>query len=825
MKYNKTTNGLDLGDVDCQHDAQNIYIDNCQNLPPNTDFAKAMYVNFSTISNRKRNYKSLKIVSNLPQCPYCRTTYTKTHTCNAARISYMNRQIASTDIGNQELQPSSFDSMFGSALRRKNKSFLIFYDLENLSSESGEMLYVILIGLKIYYFDGKLANVVSKNEITDISKLFFEYLQNRKLNNKIDERISVNFRNGIVFLDDFDAADFSQYYVLMNTIESLLDFLDLNFEDVKLINLIFFAYNGSGFDFIPFFKICSLMMPEDQDFYYDLGFIKRKLIKTRLEVGRYQLYLKDPFLLLPWGSMSLDKVYKKVSGKTKGKLDFNHLEMSHELMRLKLNNKNKSRYRSKILEYCDQDVIMLVDIVFYILDFWNQNLQKHEWLKTSAILKKPFNVFQFATVPQLACDQLISSLCKPQNQGIFSLFLDQQEEFFRKSLTGGQVSSNMIGMATGSVRSFDINSLYPTCFTGPVGCGPIQEIDVTYLYKYQGLTSIEIYNKMNIDHFFIECKIYKKTNKHFLLCSEHVTFPPFVNQGKKLASSFEGEVGYFSNVSLATCMHQDWKIDYSYKGFGYRFTEETTIHREIIDKCRDLKETDEENSKALGKLIMNSMIGKLIQRKEYNSVIGDSEGEYAVGGLRATKRLEQSSKKLVSPSIICLHRSYQLMVIDIFETLRKLGVAILYGDTDSFIVAAKYGKIVEDLFKGKLGSNLVGDIQYSPGKYYKYNFYLKEEESGHCFVVLGRKTYCIVGPVNKIRAKGQNVSQLTPKDFFDVVLGGEYESERFSVKKILENIDPQLSLTLYGTKLKRKMRISYIPGMVFCSICNRFTYK
>lgn len=261
--------------------------------------------------------------------------------------------------------------------------------------------------------------------------------------------------------------------------------------------------------------------------------------------------------------------------------------------------------------------------------------------------------------------------------------------------------------------------------------------------------------------------------------------------------------------------------------------------------------TADTNAKLLAKIILNSTYGKFIQRTDWPSYNvmdnfnGDEEStdiQYLNMGaktLRKDSRQKDNNTSLLHLGIYCLANSRLLMHALAYGSFKLTGTRVLYGDTDSLVFDAD-GTVDfrPEVLTGHIGG--IDRFDGPNGAYYNLHYSLDYVncKCGHGewkeVSVLAKKFYALTCKKcggRKVAAKGhpRNTTYEMLRQAVYIYQYGqqqlglaktEMRTKRFSMKRVLFNVDAQKAFTIEPYELNRNVRVN-VPGHVIkCVKCN-----
>jgi len=391
-------------------------------------------------------------------------------------------------------------------------------------------------------------------------------------------------------------------------------------------------------------------------------------------------------------------------------------DMQVETQKMKIDLPHEQLFREKpdeFYQYLKQDTISLAEILYKF----------HHIINEKICLNNPVHQLK-STVASMAMECFRREFL---NENILVPWNEDVKKWERKAYHGGMVSCPRHGVFQ-NCTGLDVNSMYPYAMT-------IQELPTG-----SRVTWVKSYYPGRLGIYYVE---YELPEREFL----HV-----YNESGILAAYGKA---YLTSIMIADILENGGKIKVI-EGLLYKHT--GFLLKDYANRIFSVKSEAKTNGQTaievVAKLLLNSLYGKFAQKdisltlknipyKEVKEKIKNGEKIWAHGEMYMVEEEEKSEHTFVGIAAFITDRARILLM----SAIRANRQHVLYADTDSIIGTG-------DLSGIDKGSGL--------GQW-------KVEFSGCEFVVLGRKTYAIIGEkgIEKIRAKGISFPKFTESQKFE----------------------------------------------------------
>jgi hypothetical protein len=441
-----------------------------------------------------------------------------------------------------------------------------------------------------------------------ITPLKFRYITNLKFNPyfctydietfKNNEGIATPYLFGLYIPE----VGFKAFYGL-DCVEQAIKFI-LNHEYSKN-KVSFYAHYAGGFDAYLIIKkiikkingtkhINCLMDPNNEMFYINFKY------------GDIEFEFKDSYKLIP---LKLNKLIKDLNitvNESKGKLPFKHSWVT----------KDRLSYNGPLPDWLIKYKEMLIRIGAYDSNSNIFNFQKYsivynevDTIGLHKVIEKFFRIlvdnFHINFTHCLTLPQLVMELYRKRNlddNSKIRLFSKKMQNLISKAYYGANTS--VYKPYGEKLYYYDINSLYPFCMLKTMPVGTPKRYDI---------------NK-GLENFFGFALV--KVN-----CPKELKIPVLplyleIEGNQRLVFPTGTFKGYYFSEELKYAKSLGYKIELLE---AWEFEKDENLFRDFVEPLYELKRTGNKSERAVFKLCLNTLYGRMGQKREYRSNIITSD--------------------------------------------------------------------------------------------------------------------------------------------------------------------------------------------------------
>jgi hypothetical protein len=447
-----------------------------------------------------------------------------------------------------------------------------------------------------------------------------------------------------------------------------------------------YLHNFSNFDGIFLLRVMTELSNHIQPIIKDGRFINIKF-----SFGKYNIYFRDSYLLLPFSLSNLSKsfnvdkksifpyffvnnvnIHLNYEGKVPTYNYFTKITEEEYSVYCKDFLSKSWNLKNEVIKYCNQDVITLHQIInkfsIEIFDLFRLDIVKYPTLSSLAFAIYRSNFLKRNKIPLITRKDIFND--------------------FKEGYTGGSV--DVYKPHGKNVYYYDVNSLYPyvmkNCFM-PVGYPTYFEGNILKYEKEPfGFFEVEIQAPEDLKNPLLQVRIDTKNGKR--------TIAPLGNW-----------TGFYFSEEIYNTM----KMGYTFNVLrGYQFKKDI-IFNEYVDVLYDLKVKNIKNSTRyiIAKLLLNSLYGRFGMNLERinHVIVNESEaikyynefkvidvlilenGKEIISYVENINDEEELNHLNISIPIASAITAYARNYMSMYKNLQN--IQVLYTDTDSIATDKK----------------------------------------------------------------------------------------------------------------------------------------